>query len=308
MPEHLWFQPPPFHHEGYLTYSHDGRFHKIWYGQAGQDSAKPLALIIHGGPGGCHRNMIPFARLSDARRMVFYDQLGCGRSDRPSNPALWTVERYTEELGFIVQSLAEEAPVHFIAHGWGTVLAVSCAFLNPSSVASLSLHSPVLSYQHFHSAVGSSIREALPNDAGKTLERCEREGHGGSDYEKALQVLLRNRIVRTWPPPDCLIDTICGRNEAIHDLMIGSPSDTQVTGTLRHFDISSSLQTLQQPILITSGESDLYPPDFAMWHYLKAPGKISMHTIANAAHMTMIDQPGELLPIQSDFLNESDPE
>ncbi len=37
--------------------------------------------------------------------MVFYDQLGCGNSDRPDDESLWTVERFVEELEAVLDHL-----------------------------------------------------------------------------------------------------------------------------------------------------------------------------------------------------------
>lgn len=33
--------------------------------------------------------------------MIFYDQLGYGRSDRPADDSLWTTARFVEELAYI---------------------------------------------------------------------------------------------------------------------------------------------------------------------------------------------------------------
>jgi len=33
--------------------------------------------------------------------VIFYDQLGCGDSDRPEDPSLWTLERFVDELAAV---------------------------------------------------------------------------------------------------------------------------------------------------------------------------------------------------------------
>jgi len=55
-------------------------------------------LCLHGGPGMSHDYIATLADLADERMVVFYDQLGCGRSDRPDDPSLWTVERAVAEV------------------------------------------------------------------------------------------------------------------------------------------------------------------------------------------------------------------
>ncbi len=48
---------------------------------------RPPLLTLHGGPGFPHNAFAPLAQLGDERAVVFYDQLGCGQSDRPDDPS-----------------------------------------------------------------------------------------------------------------------------------------------------------------------------------------------------------------------------
>lgn len=49
--------------------------------------AAPI-LVLHGGPGIPSDYLFPLVDVVPYRSMVFYDQLGCGRSDAPSDPSL----------------------------------------------------------------------------------------------------------------------------------------------------------------------------------------------------------------------------
>jgi pimeloyl-ACP methyl ester carboxylesterase len=69
------------------------RGYRTWYRAVGELPAPgrelPL-LVLHGGPGVPHDYLEDLARLADGGRpVVFYDQLGCGRSDHPDDPSLW---------------------------------------------------------------------------------------------------------------------------------------------------------------------------------------------------------------------------
>jgi pimeloyl-ACP methyl ester carboxylesterase len=76
------------------------------------------------GPRGTHYYfMRSIGELADERPVIFYDQLGCGRSDRPTDKSLWTAERFAEELTIVVQELDLTA-FHVWGHSWGTALAV----------------------------------------------------------------------------------------------------------------------------------------------------------------------------------------
>src|SRR5437667_5380200 len=70
---------------------------RVWYRVVGKGPRTPLVLL-HGGPGAPSYYLKPLAALGDERPVVFYDQLGCGRSDRPKDSALWTIPRFVAEL------------------------------------------------------------------------------------------------------------------------------------------------------------------------------------------------------------------
>ena len=59
---------------------------RVWYRIAGPDAPGVPLLCLHGGPGSTHDYLEPLADLADERPVVFYDQLGCGRSAGPSDP------------------------------------------------------------------------------------------------------------------------------------------------------------------------------------------------------------------------------
>ena len=84
---------------------------KVWYRAVAPESdptgATPL-LCLHGGPGFTHYYLEPLEALAEHRRVIFYDQLGCGRSDRPDDVTLWTVDRFVAELAQVRAALGLE--------------------------------------------------------------------------------------------------------------------------------------------------------------------------------------------------------
>ena len=69
---------------------------RTWYRVTGEGGRTPL-VCLHGGPGSTHNYFRPLERLAAERPVVLYDQLGCGRSDRPDDVG-WSLEIFTEEL------------------------------------------------------------------------------------------------------------------------------------------------------------------------------------------------------------------
>jgi L-proline amide hydrolase len=75
---------------------------ETWFrvvGEITRDST-PLVLL-HGGPGGTHQYLLSLARLArPGRPVIFYDQLGCGRSSRfrDRGADFYTVDLFLDEL------------------------------------------------------------------------------------------------------------------------------------------------------------------------------------------------------------------
>jgi proline-specific peptidase len=93
-----------FSDEGFIKI----RGYNTWYGVMGEtDSTRKHPLLcLHGGPGFSHDYLQPIGAISKTgRKVVFYDQLGSGRSDHPDDPSMWTMKGYVSELDAIRNSL-----------------------------------------------------------------------------------------------------------------------------------------------------------------------------------------------------------
>lgn len=107
--------------------------HRIWISDAGQDDGVPL-LLLHGGPGVPHDHFEPLVEaLRERRRVIVYDQLGCGLSDKPQDESLWTVEHYLAELQEIVRKLKLK-DFAILGQSWGGMLALEYAALRPEGL------------------------------------------------------------------------------------------------------------------------------------------------------------------------------
>jgi proline-specific peptidase len=117
------------------------RGYNVWYRIVGDREApgKLPLMCLHGGPGFPHDYLEPLqAMAATGRRVIFYDQLGCGNSDKPHDPSLWTVPLFVEELREIRRALGLER-VHLLGQSWGGMLAMEYALTEPAGLASLIL-------------------------------------------------------------------------------------------------------------------------------------------------------------------------
>jgi proline iminopeptidase len=100
-------------------------------------SKKGIVLCLHGGPGATHDYILPLADLSlQGYRVVFYDQLGCGRSELPKDRGLFVIERYTEEVEEFRRAM-RLGKVHLIGSSFRGQLAISYALRYQKKLKSL---------------------------------------------------------------------------------------------------------------------------------------------------------------------------
>ena len=141
--------------EGYVPV--DG--HRVWYRRVGDGPGTPL-LTLHGGPGASHDYLEPLAALGDDRPVIFYDQLGGGRSDRPGDTSLWRIGRFCQEIDDLRDALGLDR-VHLLGQSWGGWLAVEYMLTRPHGIAGLVLASTSASIPQFVAEAGR-LKAALP--------------------------------------------------------------------------------------------------------------------------------------------------
>ena len=111
--------------------------------------ATPLVLL-HGGPGSTHNYFELLDPLADlgGRRIVMYDQIGCGRSwddSMADRGELWRAETWLGELAALRTQLRLEH-LHLLGQSWGGMLAIKyLCDLRPRGVRSLVLSSTLAS-------------------------------------------------------------------------------------------------------------------------------------------------------------------
>ncbi|MCA9665269.1 MAG: alpha/beta hydrolase [Myxococcales bacterium] len=111
------------------------------------DAGKPLLLVVHGGPGGNHKALLPLESLSSDYRVVLYDQRGSGASERlavkPKDKralAKLSVREHVEDIEALRRALGRER-IALIGHSWGAALAVFYAAAYPDRVSKLVVYS-----------------------------------------------------------------------------------------------------------------------------------------------------------------------
>jgi proline iminopeptidase len=268
---------------------------RVWYAVHGRGTRTPL-LVLHGGPGIPHDYLTNLDRLGDERPVVFYDQLGCGQSERPDDPTLWTRERFARELGQVRKALGLDEVILY-GHSWGTILAVDymsgMGGAKPGGVRGLILAGPALDIPRWM-ADSRRLVAALPADARAAIEAGERTGKTDSDaYKAAMGAYYGNYVCRLDPWPSEVQHALETMGEAVYGTMNG-PSEFTVTGTLKDVKLEPQLANLHLPVLYTCGEFDEATPDTTRAYAAATPGA-EVAVIAGAAHVANYDKPVEYM-------------
>jgi proline-specific peptidase len=162
-------------------------------------------------PGLPHDYLEDLAALAaGGRPVVFYDQLGCGRSDHPDDPALWTLDTFVEELATVRAALAL-GPMHLLRHSWGGWLALEYVLGKPPDLVSLVLASTCASLPAF-AAESRRLKRQLPATVQETIDRHEQAGTTDDpDYIEATMAYYSQWVCRV-PIPDHVTTTSCRRS------------------------------------------------------------------------------------------------
>ena len=286
--------------EGYIPY----RGFRTWYRIVGdkEDSGKLPLLCLHGGPGAPHDYLQPLEGLANTgRRVVFYDQLGCGNSDHPHDRSLWTVPFFVEELGTVRDILGLDQ-VHLLGNSWGGMLAMEYALTKPAGLKSLILSSSPVSMPQW-AAETRRLRSQLPRDVREALDAHEKAGTlDDPAYVNAVMEFYRRHVCRVDPWPDYVTRTFekLTQDPEVYNTMNG-PNEFTVTGSLRAWDITRRLGEFRIPTLITSGRYDEATPAIAKLTHESIRGS-EWALFENSSHMAFVEETDRYLKTVADFL------
>jgi proline-specific peptidase len=165
--------------DGFVTFVPTGpqQSYELYYKVFGNlvPRRRPL-LVIHGGPGLTHDYTLSIADLAEPPHnipVIFYDQLGCGRStpvpQKLRDSTFWTLQLYLEELETVITSLGIQKDYDILGHSWGGMLAVTYATQKPSGLNRLVLSNTAVSTAAWMRAY-DGYRAKLPEPHRRVLE------------------------------------------------------------------------------------------------------------------------------------------
>lgn len=263
-------------------------------------------IVLHGGPGGDHRSLLPLAALADdGFRVIFYDQRGAGLSERVADDAL-TLGGHLAELDAIADRFSPDAPVVLIGHSWGAMLASAFLGREPDRVARAVLIEPGF----LSAAEAAAFMEAMqgylrsPAALGEMLLAGFRASHVDGPDAAAANDFLVGQMVHwfaahpdnpyhcpgtAWDSPSWRYGARAGQAVQAQ----ASPADLDSLGDVAAFT---------GPVLLMSGACDTWiGPDLQERHRARFTNAAHV-VIEDAGHDVVDDQPGAALAAIRAFL------
>ena len=260
---------------------------------------RPVAFIIHGGPGGDHTGFKPaMSPLADTAQLVYFDHRGQGRSrlaDPDADPARFTLDENVEDMEALRCHLGL-GPIVSIGSSYGGMVAMAHAARYPNAVSRLIL---IVTAAH-----GGFIPRAMQivHDRGTPAQQrvCESLWAGGFRTAAELEhyyAVMGPLYSRRYDP----LAAAATRSRAIH-----SPEPLNRAfgpdGFLRRFDLRPELSRISAPTLVLAGRHDwICPPAFSEEIQRLVPNA-GLRIFEHSSHSIRADEPDALLAAIQAFL------
>ncbi|MGD8922365.1 MAG: proline iminopeptidase-family hydrolase [Candidatus Zixiibacteriota bacterium] len=275
---------------------------RVWYRVVGEGTGTPL-LVLHGGSGVPSYYLKPLAGIGVDRPVVFYDQLGCGHSDKISDTSLFTIDHYLKELAAVRRALGLNE-VDIYGHSWGAMLAVDYMLTKPDGVRALVLASPSLDMERWVRDA-DSLLTTLPDSVQEVITEHEEAGTTDApEYQQAMMLFYQMYLARKQPWSADIDSSFAQMNPQIYQYMFG-PSEFTITGTMRTYNRDDRLGEITVPTLFTAGEFDEARPSTVKYFQSLMPGS-KLEIFPGCGHLTMQDDSASYVDSLRKFLRTAD--
>ena len=281
---------------------------KVWTKRFG-NNPRIKVLLLHGGPGGTHEFFESFEGFLPAEgiEFIYYDQLGSAYSDQPRDQALWTTERFVEEVEQVRVALKlDKENFYLLGSSWGGILAVEYALKYGAHLKGLIISNMMMSIPDYVRYANEVL--ALQMDPAVVKEVRELEAAGQYESPRYMELLLPNfyakHICRLPEWPDAVNRAFARLNKDVYVPMQG-PSEFSASGRLEKWDRKADLKKLAMPTLVIGATHDTMDPVHMKW----VAGQVqngSFLLCPNGSHLSMWDDQQAYFPGLLKFLKETD--
>ncbi|ONG52317.1 prolyl aminopeptidase [Pseudoroseomonas deserti] len=257
---------------------------------------RPVAFILHGGPGGDHSGFKPsFSALAERMQLVYVDHRGQGRSQK-GDPEGYTLDENVEDLEALRDYLGVEKFVS-IGTSYGGMVSMAHAARYPASVSHL-VAIVTAAHGGFQQAAQKIIAERGTPEQQRvcgmlwdgTLDTVEKLKH----YYAVMGPLYSVKGQDPAAGADARARTLhepAALNRAFRP-----------DGFLRDYDIREELKNITAKTLVLAGRHDwICPPEFSEEIHRLIPGS-DLRIFERSSHSIRADEPEALFDAIKGFL------
>jgi len=282
----------------------DGKY-KVWTKKIGEGKIK--VLLLHGGPGfthdyfECFEDFLPAAGIE----FYYYDQLGVGNSDIPTDTALWNIPRYVEEVEQVRKGLGLDQ-FYLLGHSWGSMLAMEYLQQYQGHVKAAVLSNMTAGIKSYQTYAAKLKEQFLTKQETKTFDSLDRlKLYDSPQYQELLMSKLYTKVIcsiplEDWPEP--LMRAFKKANHAIYIQMQGV-DEFHVTGNFRGWEMWDSLPNIKVPTLVLGGIHDEMNPDDMIKEGKLIPNSRT-YLCPGGSHLSMYDDQQNYFAALLRFLKE----
>ncbi len=268
-----------------------GRF-EVWTRRVGDNPTAKL-LFLHGGPGATHEY---FEGAEEHLRpagieYIYYDQLGSVYSDQPTDPELWDLDRFVDELEQVRTALGLDRSNFFLlGHSWGGILATEYALRHGDDLKGLVISNMMASCPAYNGYAQRVLKPSMDQAALAEIEALE--AAGDIENPRYMELLIphhyEEHVLRQpaaeWPDA---VNRGFRINQQIYVSMQG-PSELGLSGSLTDWDRSADLPRITVPTLVIGAAHDTMDPGYMAWMASQLTNGRYLHC-SEGSHMAMWD-------------------
>tara|TARA_B100000700_G_scaffold157727_1_gene175017 strand:+ start:1476 stop:2348 length:873 start_codon:yes stop_codon:yes gene_type:complete len=276
-------------------------FDLVCYDSANLES-KYTIFLLNGGPGlPCNYLRDPHIKLSKKGFRIFtYDQLGCGKSSKPTNSTLWDINRYVEEVEYVRKEF-NLGKIILLGHSWGGWLGIEYAIKYQNNIEKLILENTCGDMPHMISEL-ERLRGNLGSETLKMMMKHEAEGTlDHEEYQAAITILNYRHVCRLDVWPQSIYDSLDDWNMEVYGTMQG-PNEFLYTGNLKNWNRIDEMSNITIPTLITVGMHDELTPACSMKMHDALPNS-NLKVFKNSSHMPFYEEPENYFMELENFLS-----